>query len=106
MKDENDFQSDLIKEIKLRFPGCIVLKNDAELKRGIPDLIILYDEHWAALECKKEKDSSHRPLQDYYVMKMNMMSFASFIYPENKVEVLNELEQSFKTGGPTRFPIS
>ena len=103
---EKDFQSKLIKELKLRFPGCIILKNDAELRPGIPDLLILYDQHWAALECKRETDSSRRPLQEYYITKMNMMSYASFIFPENKMEVLDELERSFETGGRTRFPVS
>ena len=103
---EKNFQSKLIKELKLRFPGCIVLKNDPELKPGIPDLLILYDEHWAALECKRENDASHQPLQDYYIMKMNMMSYASFIFPENKAEVLDELERSFTTRRSTRLPVS
>ena len=103
---EKDFQSKLIKELKLRFPGCIVLKNDPELKPGIPDLLLLWDNHWAALECKQQEDSEHQPLQDYYVMKMNMMSFASFIFPENKAEVLDELERSFKVGGRARVPVS
>lgn len=94
---ENKFQGKLIKRIKERFPGCMVLKNDANYIQGIPDLIILYNGHWATLECKKSPDESHRPNQDYYISKMNEMSFASFIYPENEEEVLNEMERSFKS---------
>ena len=52
---ENKFQSKLIKEIKNRFPGCIVLKNDSGYIQGIPDLIILFKNKWAALEVKKSK---------------------------------------------------
>lgn len=31
---ENKFQSKLIQEIKERFPGCIVLKNDANWQKA------------------------------------------------------------------------
>ncbi len=93
---ESKFQSDLIKEIKDRFPGCIVMKNDASYIQGIPDLLILSGDKWASLECKKSEKAKHRPNQDYYVEKMNSMSFSAFIYPENKEEVLNELGRSFE----------
>ena len=92
---ESKFQSDLIKEIKGRFPGCIVMKNDASYIQGIPDLLILSGDKWAALECKQSAKAKHRPNQDYYVEKMNDMSFSAFIYPENKEEVLNDLGRSF-----------
>lgn len=89
---ESYFQRSLIDEIKHRLPGCIILKNDPTYKQGIPDLIILYKDHWATLECKMSEYARHRPNQDYYVEKMNEMSFSAFIYPENQQEVLNELE--------------
>ena len=95
MKREADFQSSLIKEIKDLFPGSIVLKNDATYIQGIPDLLVLYKNKWAALECKRSKDSKKRPNQDYYISEMNRMSYANFIYPENKEEVLNELQHAF-----------
>lgn len=97
-KLEKDFQSGLIKELKERFPGCIVMKNDPSYIQGVPDLTVLYNNKWAALEDKKDANATHRPNQDYYVGLMNNMSFASFIYPENKEEVLNAMEQSFKAG--------
>lgn len=93
---ENQFQSLLIKEIKKTFKGCIVLKNDAGYKQGIPDLIILYGKHWAALECKRTLKATHRPNQDYYISKMNKMSFARFVAPENKEDVINELYKAFR----------
>ena len=92
---ENAFQSKIIKELKERFPGCMVLKNDPEYIQGIPDLTILYKEHWALLETKRASDSSHRPNQDYYISKANEMSFGRFISPENKKEVLDELQSAF-----------
>ena len=97
-KLEKDFQSGLIKELKERFPGCVVMKNDPSYIQGVPDLTVLYNNKWAALEDKKDANATHRPNQDYYVNMLNDMSFASFIYPENKEEVLNAMEQSFKAG--------
>lgn len=93
---ERNFQANLIKKIKALFDGCIVLKNDPEYVQGIPDLLILYKNKWAALECKKASKASRRPNQEYYVSKMNEMSFASFISPENEEEVLNDLQQAFR----------
>ena len=48
-KLERDFQSKLIKEIKQRFPGCVVMKNDPNYIQGIPDLTILYNDRWLLL---------------------------------------------------------
>lgn len=93
---ENKFQADLIKELKKLFPGCIILKNDANYIQGIPDLTIFYNDSWAVLECKKNRTASHRPNQDYYVKKMDDMSFARFIYPENKEEIIDELQQALR----------
>ena len=91
---ESEFQSKLIKELKERLPGCIVLKNDPDYIQGIPDLLVLHNDRWAALEVKKDKKAKHRPNQDYYVERMNQMSFSAFIFPENKEDVLDDLEQT------------
>ena len=96
-KLERDFQSNLIKEIKDRFPGCMVTKLDSSHIQGIPDLLILYRNRWATLECKKGSKEKKQPNQEYYVKKMNEMSFSRFIFPENKEEVLNDLQQTFKS---------
>jgi hypothetical protein len=94
---ESKFQAKLIKDIKARFPGCIVLKNDPEYIQGFPDLTILYGRHWAVLECKCSDGSSHQPNQDHYILKTNEMSFGRFIFPENKEEVLDELQSAFRS---------
>ena len=94
---ERDFQSVLIKELKKMFPGCIVMKNDSSYIQGIPDLLILYKDKWASLECKKSSRAKKRPNQEYYVGQMNEMSFSRFIYPENKEDVLNELFKAFES---------
>lgn len=95
MKLESDFQSKLKEEIKERFPGAIVLKNDPGLNVGFPDLTVLYKDKWACLECKKSKDAHRGYSQIRKVEALNKMSYASVIYPENKEEVLNEMEQAF-----------
>lgn len=99
---ENKFQSDLIKEIKEMFPGCLVLKNDPNYIQGIPDLLILHHGKWASLECKKSGKEKPRPNQEYYVGKMDEMSFSRFVYPENKEEVLDGLQSAFKSSGKAR----
>ena len=94
---EKEFQSDLIKEIKERFPGAVVLKTDTNYIQGFPDLLILWQKHWAALECKRKEHAHVRPNQEYYVDILNRMSFASFITPEMKEEVLNAMERAFQS---------
>ena len=94
--NEREFQSDLIKEIKSRFKGCVVLKNDGtNAPQGMPDLTILYEDRWAALECKRSNKASVRPNQKYYVDILNRMSFSRFVTPENKEEVLDEMGKAF-----------
>lgn len=92
---ENRFQANLIKKIKALYPDCVVMKNDSSYIQGVPDLLILYKDKWATLECKKSANARHQPNQDYYVGKMNEMSFSRFIYPENEKEVLDELKHRF-----------
>lgn len=100
---ENKFKTNLSKELKQLFPGCLVVHLDPNEIQGIPDILVLYKDKWAALEGKKNKNSPHRPNQDYYVELMDEMSFASFIYPENKEEVLYELQQAFQPRRSTRI---
>lgn len=87
----------LIKELKKLFPGCIVMKSDSGYLQGIPDLLILFNDKWAALECKQHAGAKKQPNQEYYVGKMDEMSFSRFICPENKEEVLHDLQQSFQS---------
>ncbi len=97
---ENQFQSRLKKEILTRFPGAVVMKTDSTSMQGIPDLLILYKDKWASLECKKSEDdfrNHQQPNQNYYVQKLNAMSYSAFIYPENKEVVLDELQQTFES---------
>ena len=92
---ESKFQANLIKKLKEVYPGCMVLKNDSSYLQGVPDLLVLYNDHWASLEVKKNANARHQPNQDYYVDKMNEMSFSRFICPENEEEVLSDLKRAF-----------
>jgi hypothetical protein len=94
---ERDYQAKLIKKLKAMFPGCIILKNDAGYLQGFPDLTVLFHGHWATLECKRNAKASHQPNQEYYIAMTNEMSFGRFIFPENEEEVLNDLQQAFRT---------
>lgn len=95
---ESQFQHKLIAEIKEMLPGCIVLKNDSGYIQGIPDLLVLFGNKWAALECKisAEAREAPRPNQEYWVNEMNRMSFASFVFPENRKEVLYAMEHALR----------
>ena len=93
---ESKFQADLIKDIKKMFPGCVVMKNDSSYIQGIPDLLVLYNDRWASLECKKSEGARKQPNQEYYVEKLDSMSFSRFIFPEIKEEVLRELQSAFQ----------
>ena len=106
---ESKYQAALIFRIKQRFPDCIVLKNDATYIQGIPDLLVMYNELWAALEVKNRINASHQPNQDYYISKMGDMGFAEFICPETEEEVLDRLALYFaqteeRTNGISQTP--
>lgn len=93
---ESKFQSNLIKELKTMFEGCIVMKTDSSYIQGMPDILILYNDKWASLECKRDLKAKKQPNQEYYVSKMDNMSFSRFICPENKKEVLDELQRALR----------
>ena len=100
---ENKFQAKLIQELRRMFPGSIILKNDASYLDGIPDLTLLWRNKWAALECKDSQGATRSANQIYYVGIMSKMSFAAFIYPENKDAILDDLQLALKARRPTRI---
>jgi hypothetical protein len=97
--NESKYQHYIIEKLRDMFPGCLILKNDPNYIQGIPDLIILYMDRWAALEVKISEAAPTRPNQDYYIALMDDMSFASHIFPENEKEVLDELQYTFRFVG-------
>ena len=95
-KLESKFQKELMDEIRARYPGCVILKNDSSYIQGFPDWTILYKDKWAVLEAKQSKRAKKQPNQDYYVGQLDSMSYSRFVYPENKEEILDDLERIFK----------
>ena len=95
MTTEASYQRELIKKLQIVFPGCFVLKNDPSECQGIPDLLVLFGTRWAMLETKLDGRSRIQPNQKHYVELFDDMSFASFIYPGNEAEVLNDLQSAF-----------
>lgn len=100
---ESSFQSKLIKELETMFPGCLIFKTDPGYMQGLPDLMILYNDKWAMLECKRSPTAHHQPNQEYYIDILNKMSFSRFIDPTNKKEVLDDLQRTFKPSRSTRL---
>ena len=101
---ESVYQARLIKELHIRFPGCVIMKNDPEYLQGIPDLTMLFGGFWAMLEVKGSARAPEQPNQRYYVEMLNEMSFAAFIYPENEEEVLRGLQQAYESYWQSRIP--
>lgn len=95
---EGKYKTGLIKRLRLRFPGCVILKNDASYQQGVPDLIILWQDRWAMLEVKSKKPTSSNdfePNQEWYIETLNQMSYSACIYPGNEEEVMNEIQSTF-----------
>lgn len=101
---ENRFKQGLTKELKQLFPGCYILRNDANYLQGVPDILILWGRHWATLEAKDYESAPERPNQRYHVEMMDQMSFSAFIHPENKEEVFHALQHAFESCRCPRYP--
>lgn len=99
---ESVYQAQLIRSLKGRFPGCVIMKNDAAYQQGIPDITLLWCQCWATLEVKASKDAVLQPNQQFFVDQLDGMSFAAVVYPENEEEVLVAMEQAFASRGCAR----
>lgn len=99
---ENVYQARVIQELRRMLPGCMILKNDTDYLQGVPDLLVLFEDKWGALEVKSSAQADFQPNQEYYISEMDNMSFASFIYPEVEEEVLHALQQTLRPSRSTR----
>lgn len=97
-KLESKFQADLKKEIELRLDGSMVLVKPGMYVQGFPDLLILYKNQWAALECKKSMHERYEPNQEWYLETLDRMGIAYMICPENREEILDEICQALGVG--------
>lgn len=100
--NEGAYKTKLLKKIREKLPGCVILKNDASYMQGIPDIIILFKNMWAMLEVKTGESATKQPNQDYFVKMFNRLSFASFINPDNEEEVLDALQSAFSSAREAR----
>lgn len=91
---ESEYQRKIKKKIQIMFPYAVIFKTDEQQIQGFPDLLILNGPRWAALEVKRSETAPRRPNQEYWVDRLDYLSFSSFIYPENEKEVLYELERA------------
>lgn len=92
---ESTFQKKVIQALKNNFRDSIILKTDSAHIQGIPDLLVLYKNKWAALEIKNSINASYQPNQEYYLDLMNSMSYASVVHPDNIWDVIMDLNIFF-----------
>jgi hypothetical protein len=94
---ESDFKSNLILRLRdLVEPNGYVLCLNGSYIQGFPDILILYKNRWAALECKRSSAEPYRPNQEYYLSDLDSLSFASVIFPANEEEVIDELRKALR----------
>lgn len=96
---ESQFKRHVKCSIRDRFPNLDLdfIDTNAYNFRSMTDLVVLGPEVWAALEFKRSEDSPHQPNQDYHISRLNKKGYASFVFPENLEEVLDELEVLFSS---------
>jgi hypothetical protein len=96
MTSESVLQSAIIKELTRQYPGAVVLKTDPSYIQGFPDLLFLQKSFWAALEVKRAKTSARQPNQEYWVNRLDLLSFSRFVYPSNLERVFDELDDALR----------
>jgi len=94
MPSESAIQASIIKELEEQYPGAVVLKTDPSYIQGFRDLLFLQNNFWAALEVKRAQFSACRPNQEYWVGRLDHLSFSRFIYPSNLDIVFDELDNA------------
>lgn len=94
-KLEKEFEASYIKRLENEFPGCVIIKGNSAMRQGVPDRLLLHENHWAFLEFKREENSDRQENQDYYIEKFGAMSYAAIVSPENADEVIREIQSAF-----------
>lgn len=88
---EAAFQHRVVERLRIMLPSAFIFKSSPYAPQGFPDITILYEGKWAALECKRSENEIRQPNQEWYVTRCNEMAFCSFIFPENEEEVIADL---------------
>jgi len=94
---ESAFKKNFITELNVRLaPIDLEYIHTRSHNRSFPDLLILGPgSTWAALEFKAAEEADHQPNQAWYINRLNHWAYATFMYPENREEVLGDLEKLF-----------
>lgn len=89
---ERELQAQIIKW--LHGKKCFVMK--CTVMPGVPvgtsDIFFCYEGFYGFIEVKKNAKAPFRPLQLEFLEKINDWSWAKTVYPENWLEVKQELE--------------
>lgn len=85
-KTEREIQADLISWLKKLSRNITVLKINvtAGVPQGFPDVLVLYNGGFIAIEVKKGADADFQPNQKYYLARFNNMTHGTALiyYPE------------------------
>ena len=91
MVKESIFQGKVIRWLKDQ--GAYVIKNTANpgVPMGCPDLVFFKEGFYGFLEVKPSKSARFQVLQKETIHKLDQWSYAKVVYPENWIEIQNEL---------------
>jgi hypothetical protein len=96
MQLESEFKKQVKQRIRERFPNLdLDFINTKPYNRSMPDTFVIGPWAWAALEFKRSALAAQQANQDYHIERLNRKGYATFVFPENLEEVLDDLEGVF-----------
>lgn len=88
---ESKLQSEIIKW--LRSKGCFAMKcGGSGVPVGTSDIFFCIEGFYGFIEVKASEKSRFQPLQPEFLAKMNNWSWAKAVWPENWLDIKEELE--------------
>lgn len=96
MVRESKIQSDFFKDLRKLGYKCYKQQMNATTRAGTPDAFIFKEGFWGWIEFKAHRNSTARPGQKENVAWAKENSWGSFVYAENKDEILKELKEMAK----------
>lgn len=88
---ESDFQRDVLRFLRLKGCFCLKLSAGPGVPTATPDIFFAHFGFYGFAELKLSKRSRLRPGQKEMVEKLNRLSYAKIIYPENFSELEEDL---------------